>query len=135
MGKNWVVSAFFGENLTRITNSGASIQNHALWSPDGSEIIFSSNCSGVDEELYAVAPDATGFVQIVWVDIPDKTFAIYWADELTEQPVWSEISGPALADFADLGDTLSWTDRGVDPQMPPTAPGNVQKRFYKILAQ
>jgi subtilisin family serine protease len=87
-------------------------------------------------EILSLSYDpATGFVQIIWADIPDKTFRIYWTDELTGQPVWNEISGPALADFADLGDTCSWTDRGTDPLMPPTAPGSVQKRFYKILAQ
>ena len=77
------------------------------------------------------------WIRLAWPVMPDKSYKVYWTDDLATGTVhWDEVDGAALDDFIDNGDgTQSWTDKGTDPDMGGKAPGDVRKRFYMIGAE
>ena len=69
-----------GNILTIVTNSGSTIRNTVpVWSPDGLKILFSRNQPRTNGELFSVASDGTGLVQITSDPSSNDTSARYLA--------------------------------------------------------
>jgi len=74
------------------------------------------------------------WVELTWLVGPGRTITVYWTEDLPgDTRLWDAVDGPALDDIVDNGDgTWTWTDKGTDPEMMGQAPGDVQRRLYRI---
>jgi len=124
-----------GDGTISWTDRGADPDMLGLGPGDVYGRFYKVSGSSIVEVLSLRHDPITGFVQIVWNDIPGKTFKIYWSNLLDLQPQWDEVDGPALGNLTDHGDTWSWTDKGIDPDMGAQGLAGTETRFYKIFAQ
>jgi hypothetical protein len=70
--------------------------------------------------------------QVTWKVGPGRSYYILWSDS-ADGP-WHEIPELDPADISDDGDIRTWTDKGTDPSMEGTKPGDCPCRFYKLAA-
>jgi len=91
-----------GGEATRLTHSKFA-NNSPSWSPDGSEIAFSSGGNTSVSNLYAVRPDGTNLRQIT--DMPGYNFL---------SPTWSPDGSRLAAEGGKLGETIKteWGEAG-----------------------
>ncbi|MDP2895728.1 MAG: prolyl oligopeptidase family serine peptidase [bacterium] len=84
--------------------------------------------------VLSVAPDPgdSANFNVSWKTAPGRSYYIQWADS-ADGP-WHEIGELDPGDIEDNGDIRTWTDKGTDPAMGGTKPGNCPARFYKLAA-
>jgi len=83
----------------------------------------------------ACSTENHGWVEITWLS--GSAFTLYWtADIPGGSQSWDPVDGPGVADVTDNGDgTWTWTDKGADPEMGGQAPGDVEKRLYRVRVE
>ena len=94
--------------------------------PTDSESLVRVISIGIDEAN-------PSWLKMVWPVILNKIYTLYWCDDLGTGTIpWEEVDGDALLDRFDGTETSTWIDKGNDPEMGGQAPGDVEKRFYRI---
>ncbi len=87
--------------------------------------------------IVSVRPDAvsSNFNIITFTGNSYTNYKIYWKDNL-DSP-WDAVDYPALQEDIshNTEGTVTWVDRGRDPQMQGNLPGQVPQRFYRVTAQ
>ncbi|MEW6536551.1 MAG: cohesin domain-containing protein [Candidatus Auribacterota bacterium] len=73
-------------------------------------------------------------VVVTWTTAPDRTYTLYWRDNV-DSTDWDEVNYTDMADdITDHGNgTSSWPDEGKDPQMGGSAPSDTGSRLYKVV--
>jgi hypothetical protein len=77
-------------------------------------------------------PGDSASFNLSWRTAPARSYYVQWVDS-ADGP-WHEIGELDPRDIEDNGDIRTWTDKGTDPAMGGTKPGNCPARFYKLAA-
>jgi len=119
------------------TGVAVDASGNAYVADSGNHRIQKFRPEGIGIISIAIEHRNPSWTRLTWPVIPEKSYKIYWTDDLATGTLhWDEVDGAALDDLIDNGDgTQSWTDKGTDPDMGGNAPGDVPNRFYIIAAE